>query len=341
MSNKKKDILILIILVFFITIVANAATILYTANNVTFSSSSLNGNNVQSAYDNLYNKCLTAKTTCPSGMTCTTKTNIKCRRASSLHTETCSQTDTSRYCIGAGFSYGETLTYGNRSYTEGVLAVGDAFDCNVDGTGYNKRFYYISDYFDTSSIGYNNDVAVLVYYSNTIAGVDSTLDSVYASRNDTSALGCSSSCAKYGPITGVHDLPTTSQWSNIRLYKTSRQLISEKNNTTVNGNTFSVFDYSSYSARILTAQEFYYNCFDYSSNTIKIHNKCLFMYERTNFANPSITSNGAGFENPRNVNYPSEFLGLYSELNTTMAQYIWNEFAVRPVIEIPKSQISY
>ena len=53
---KKKKILVIVgVSLLFLTIGVSAATIMYTANNVTYSSSSLSGNNVKDALDNLIN----------------------------------------------------------------------------------------------------------------------------------------------------------------------------------------------------------------------------------------------------------------------------------------------
>ena len=68
---------------------------------------------------------------CPIGYTCKSNTP-KCIRATTLHTETCTNSDTSYYCQGAGYSNGATITYGNQTTTEGVLTTGDAFDCDVE-----------------------------------------------------------------------------------------------------------------------------------------------------------------------------------------------------------------
>ena len=67
-----------------------------------------------------------------------TKTAV-CKRATTLHTETCSQTSTSLYCIGDGYTASgsmktTTITYGNLG-TKGTLTSGDAFDCDVNGDG--------------------------------------------------------------------------------------------------------------------------------------------------------------------------------------------------------------
>ena len=70
---------------------------------------------------------------------------IICKKATSLHTETCLRTDGSgcRNSSYGKYAYGDTITYGNIINSD-TFESGDAFDCNVDGTGYNQRFYYLT-----------------------------------------------------------------------------------------------------------------------------------------------------------------------------------------------------
>ena len=71
------------------------------------------------------------------------KGKIICKRATTLHTEKCTQTDGSMFCSGAGYTASgskgtSTITYGNLG-TKGSLNSGDAFDCDVNGDGeYNS-----------------------------------------------------------------------------------------------------------------------------------------------------------------------------------------------------------
>ena len=88
----------------------------------------------------------------------TTVQNIICKKALSLHSETCDITNTAQGCRGAGYAAGETITYGNIIRSD-TLQPGDAFDCNVDGTGYNKRFYYLRTIDDKAVLIYNKNVA--------------------------------------------------------------------------------------------------------------------------------------------------------------------------------------
>ena len=98
------------------------------------------------------------------------KGKIICKRATALHTEECTQTDSQYYCSGAGYTASgskgtSTITYGNLG-TSGILKTGDAFDCDVNDDGvYDssvERFYYVTDI--------NGTTAVLIYYNNVNAG---------------------------------------------------------------------------------------------------------------------------------------------------------------------------
>lgn len=83
-----------------------------------------------------------------------TKASIVCKRATALETATCSRTSIG--CHAAGYYNGgskrtTTITYGNLG-TSGTLSPGDAFDCDVKGTGTTNRFYYLTDLDSTTAI---------------------------------------------------------------------------------------------------------------------------------------------------------------------------------------------
>ena len=339
---KKKKILVIVgVSLLFLTIGVSAATIMYTANNVTYSSSTLSGNNVKDALDNLINKCEASTTTCPSGMTCTDKTNIKCIRATTLHTETCTNTVASYYCQGAEYALNATVTYGNQTTTEGVLTTGDAFDCDVDGTGYNHRFYYVSDYYDTSTKNFNDKVAVLIYYSNVRGGVANNAGTAYYCivKNNN------------GPLTARVELPTTTQWANIRLYKDTRQILAQNNATSTLGGTLpTAFSYAGYAARLLTYQEAYHGCNSYDKtpeSTGGLDAKCQFLMEGTRFSNSSLATYGPWLETPY-ASYSDYAYDVYARnrsLNYGNAHdansVLHSSNGARPTIEILKSEISY
>ena len=331
---KKKKILVIVgVSLLFLTIGVSAATIMYTANTISYSNSNLSGSNVQDALDNLISKYRSINTACPNGVVCTPKTNIKCKRATTLHTETCSQT--SNFCAGAGYSNGATITYGNQTTTEGVLTTGDAFDCDVDGTGYNHRFYYVSDYYDTSTKNFNDKIAVLIYYSNVRGGVANTSGTAYDSSNQN----------YNGPVTAREQLPTTTQWSNIRLYKDTRQILAQNNATSTSGGTLPTsFSYAGYAARLLTYQEAYHGCNSYDktpTSTGGLDAKCQFLMEGTKFSNSSLATYGPWLESPdaSNSNIAFSVRANYRNLYINGASNTY--YGARPTIEILKSEISY
>ena len=338
MKKKISNITFIGVLVFLVAISVTAATYLYNANEVSYDNtkSGLVSTDVQSAISELYTKCNNTTTNLPSNHSCVQKTNIKCKRATTLHTEICTNSDASGYCQGDGYASGDTITYGNITTIDGVLIVGDAFDCNVDGTGYNHRFYYISDYFDTSTKTFNDKVAVLVYYSNTDDGVASTTNVAYDSSNEN----------WHGPVTVIGDLPTTTQWGNISLYKNTRQILTQNNTTETSGGTLpAAFDYSGYGARLLTYQELNHGCYDYNItiNSRKgLSTNCRFLYESTKYANSSNTPYGSWLETPRDSDTYSVWAwnSYYRDASLSSAYYTGN-FGVRPTIEILKSEILY
>ena len=67
---------------------------------------------------------------------------IICRKAVTLNEATCQLTGSSNSCSAAGYAKGEVIKYGNIVNSD-TYSVGDAFDCDVDGTGNYKRFYYL------------------------------------------------------------------------------------------------------------------------------------------------------------------------------------------------------
>lgn len=69
--------------------------------------------------------------------------DIICKRATTLSHEVCQISGSSNEgCRGDKYSYGDEIVYGSISLSN-ELSVGNALDCNVDGSGFNKRFYYI------------------------------------------------------------------------------------------------------------------------------------------------------------------------------------------------------
>ena len=262
-----------------------------------------------------------------------TKTAM-CKRATTLHKETCTQT--SNYCPADGYALNSEIEYGSLG-TEGTLESGDAFDCDVNGDGTydpeTERFYYVSDV--TNGITTENDTAVLIYYSNVSAGVPS---------NSTTYAYDSSNNNYYGPRTAIQQLPTTSQWKTT-LTNTKRQITTETGTTSTSGGTLpTAFSYEGYAARLLTAQEVNAGCgFTVGSyKTGELSTKCKYLMENTKYSNASNKAYGEWLENSRaadsndvwRVNDYRRYVG-YNYVNRA------DSSGVRPAIEVSKSDISY
>ena len=259
---------------------------------------------------------------------------IVCKRATKLHTEECEQTDNTYYCSGAGFA-GKTITYGTVPGKE--LKSGDAFDCDVNGDGTydenTERFYYVSDYYNTSTNKFEDDIAVLIYYNNVENGNPS---------NNTKYAYDSSGENWHGPRTAIKQLPTTRQWSNVSLKNSVRAILNEKNTTT--GETLpSNFSYAGYSARLLTIQEVNKACsINTDLTTIGDLDNCNYLFENTKYSNISKVTYGYWFENAR-FDYSTDVWfvnGYRRKAYPSSVSYIDNR-GVRPVIEVPKSNIEY
>ena len=185
------------------------------------------------------------------------KGKIICKRATTLHTEECTQTDGSMFCSGAGYTASgskgtSTITYGNLG-TSGTLTTGDSFDCDVNGDGVydsaTERFYYVTDL-----TTYQN-TAVLVYYGNSSStGVSLNNRSQYYANGNIYS----------GPITAVNQLPTRSAWPRVGLIVRTAQIYNYEGGTTVTEQTSSTtsvthnlpkYTYTT-AARLLTYQEF-------------------------------------------------------------------------------------
>ena len=282
-----------------------AATVI-AASSVGYSdNSSLGANNVQSAIDKLNTKATTkikeAKEECPEGKIC--KDPI-CRRAAILHTEICSNTDTTGYCQADGYKLNDVITYGNLG-TKGVLTSKDAFDCDVNGDGvYDsniERFYYVSDM--TNGIMQDSNVAVLIYYNNVSEGVAS---------NSTAYAYDSSGENWHGPVTAIKQLPT-------------------------------IFDYTGYAARLLTVQESKIGCkLELSKTPGQLSSKCKYLMENTKYSSSSLKTYGGWLDSPDSLNSKTVWL-IYSNYRYVAHHNanVSSKHGVRPAIEVAKSNIDY
>ena len=265
----------------------------------------------------------------------TTPTKM-CKRATTLHTETCNNSDSSKYCQADGYTAGSEITYGSLG-TEGTLASGDAFDCDVNGDGIydptTERFYYVADV--TNGITTDNDTAVLIYYNNVSGGIpsNSTAYAYYDAADEN----------YHGPVTAAKQLPTTSQWKTT-LTNTKRQITTETGTTSTTGRTLPIFDYSEYAARLLTVQEVNTGCEITSGTEEKgeLSTKCKYLMENTKYSSDNSNITGLWLESAYSVNdnfasviySPDRYIG--SRVTT-----LSTDRGVRPVIEVKKTDISY
>ena len=266
-----------------------------------------------------------------------------CKRATTLHTETCSQTSTSSYCSGDGYTAAgtmgtTTITYGSLG-TSGTLSTGDAFDCDVNGDGTydatTERFYYVSDM--SNGVTTDSNTAVLIYYNNVSGGVAS---------NSTAYAYDSSGSNNNGPVTALAQLPTTSQWKNVSLTNTTRAITNESGgNTTKAGDLPTAFSYSGYAARLLTYQEVYNGCYDGTTritSTKGLSTKCKYLLENTKYSSSSLKTNGPWLETPRasSSSYAWIVYGYNRDVYNSTVNHT-SRYGVRPAIEVLKSNISY
>ena len=266
-----------------------------------------------------------------------------CKRATVLHTEECTQTDSKYYCSGAGYTASgskgtSTITYGNLG-TSGALSSGDAFDCDVNGDGiYNpgtERFYYVSDYYNTNTKLFEDDTAVLIYYNNVIAGSPS---------NSVTYAYDSSGENFHGPRTAIAQLPTTKQWGNVSLKNTSRAILNENGGNTTSGGTLpSDFNYLGYAARLLTIQEIRQAT---GKNNIPTWNvgeldNSNYLNENTNFFSSANKIWAWWLENPRySTNDAWNVNSSYRRVPGDPVSYDSGN-GVRPAIEVSKTNIAY
>ena len=275
----------------------------------------------------------------------TPEKKVICKRATTLHTEECTQTDATYYCSGARYTTSgskgtSTITYGNLG-TSGTLTTGDAFDCDVNGDGVydsnTERFYYVSDYYNTSTKSFENDTAVLIYYNNVSAGVP---------NNSATYAYDSSGENWHGPRTAIEQLPTTSQWNNVSLKNDIRLITTNSGgNITTGGTTPSNFSYAGYAARFLTIEEIRQATGNNNIPTWKVGELDNFTYllENIKFSN----NNG-------NEAWAWRLENAHAD-NSTDACYVHGSYrfvrnsivvdadnlGVRPAIEVLKTNIEY
>ena len=259
--------------------------------------------------------------------------SIVCKRATTLHTEECEQTDNTYYCSGAGL-IGKTITYGTIPGKE--LKSGDAFDCDVNGDGTydenTERFYYVTDMDDST--------AVLIYYNNVSNG---------KSSNSKLAAYDLSGKNNNGPVTAIEELPNTSEWRNVSLKNTFRSISAissngEETNKTEGGTLPDSFSYAGKAARLLTIQEVRKATGISNIPTWQVGelDKFNYLFENTKYSNGSNAALAWWLENPRSGKSDGAW---YARGNNRNVGYdiVSNagDYGVRPAIEVLKSNIEY
>ena len=264
---------------------------------------------------------------------------IVCKGAKkeTLHTEKCEQTDNTYYCSGAGFA-GKTITYG--TVPEKELKSGDAFDCDVNGDGTydenTERFYYVSDYYNTSTNKFEDDTAVLIYYNNVSNGKPS---------NSKLAAYDISGKNNNGPVTAIEELPSISEWKNVSLSNSVRSIIAQDGTKTTEGGPLpSNFNYTGKASRLLTIQEVRTATGISNIPTRQTGELDNFNYllENTKYSNSDVGGYGYWLENPHSGNSASAWTvrgNGRDTIGTAVSNAVY--YGVRPVIEVPKSNIEY
>ena len=268
-----------------------------------------------------------------------TKTTV-CKRATTLHTEECTQTEASHYCQADGYALNDTITYGSLG-TKGVLTSGDAFDCDVNGDGVydstTERFYYVSDM--TNGVTTDSNTAVLIYYNNVSGGVAS---------NSTAYAYDESGTNNNGPVTAIKQLPTTEQWSNVSLANTTRTITNENGeNITTAENLPMKFSYLGYAARLLTYQEVNNGCYDGNSDITSsggLSTKCKYLMENTKYSSSNLKTYGEWLESPRASDIDFAW-GVGADYRAILSIYVrvnnYSTLGIRPAIEVAKTDIEY
>ena len=220
--------------------------------------------------------------------------------------------------------------YGQLPTTFGTA--GNAYICDVNGDGTynatNEMFYYISDYYNTSTQTTNSNYATLIYYNNVSEGSPSnTASDAYDSSNNN----------WYGPRTAMLQLPETTLWKDAGLYKNARQILGYWNTyktTTAGGTLPTDFSYKGYSGRLLTTNELKIACPSASPTGNSLAN-CKYLLENTGYQSSSYKD--YWLENPHWNDTSSVWFitGSYAYLNTSIRAH----YGTRPAIDVRKCDI--
>ena len=223
-----------------------------------------------------------------------------------------------------------THTFGSIG-SKGTLSSGDTFDCDVNGDGTydenTERFYYVVDMDDST--------AVLLYYNNVEKGKPSNSKLVsYDSSGEN----------WHGPRTAIEELPSTSEWRNVSLTSSIRNIVTENGTKTTTGGTLpDSFSYTGKAARLLTTQEINKACgITVGTGITGELDTCNYLMENTKYSKASIGNYGYWLENARSgYSVDAWYVRGNGRLVGASTASIAEVFGVRPAIEVLKSNIEY
>ena len=281
------------------------------------------------------------------------KREIICKRATSLNNRKCEYDHSSNSndygCGHDGYAKGQVIYYGNSSTTPGVLRSGDAFDCNVTGTGYNNRFYYVTD------LDSDNSYAVLIYSMNTKQKQNSSTGiwelKTSTPDNDSNGDGhynysTGANTLTFGPNNVRNGLPTTAQWPKVQLTSTNRAIKDDANEKYLD------YDYGNRAARLITYSEIMKACPSLKDNVRKVKQyHCEYLVQNTGYAQTVQNFKGYWAETlypakdvlgeSANKAFVVDGFGHCSYPVTYIGDTTSYWFGARPVIEVKKGQIDY
>ena len=279
------------------------------------------------------------------------KDKIVCRRAIDLHSEICKGSDD---CLQGRYKENDNVYYGNLGSRVDGIRTEDAFTCDVNGDGSfdeeTERFYYVSDYFDTETLEFNHDYATLIFFTNVIIPNSSWNKMAVSHAN----YGDPSGLAIYLPSvnrTGQYTFLRTKNdyesliWNNVSLYKQTRNILyRDKTHYNIKYSTYTYPEYNT--SRLLTYHEIEANCLNDEKLT------CESLLEKTGFAtndfyNGLYKTDSASaywletlYYNSSRPQKPYIYTVGKSSLRSFSAKgQDSSGYAVRPVIEVKKTQI--
>lgn len=258
-------------------------------------------------------------------------------------------------CASDGYQAGQPIKMGQRAKVPGQLSPGDAFICDVNGDGNyssNQRddglrnqlelFYYLTD-LDT-----NPDYAVLIFFANVEGGEFTT------SSNKIGHNYSDTTTDYVGPTIAINELPTTSQWKNVKLYREFRTIKDESGEDRVLN-----YSYAGRAARLPTYQEIKAACpslVTYDASTTAdptpqgtANGQCEYLMEYTPYDNGTwqTTTKGYWLETVSSASASQYKHIILDGVSHNVYPLVNNgvntnqRFGVRPVIEVPKHLIDY